>query len=249
MLFAKMAANPCVRADYASLEMHGIDAAVDTLSLTSLTDTIAKKAPDYVFKLMLLGATGVGKSQLINRFMGGRFSFTHQLTIGVDYFFQDCVILNNKVVRLWITDTAGEERFSRQICRPVLRHQHIIVLAFDVNDMSTFVRVQQDYKAYQEIKDVVAVYTLVGNKIDLQRRDDGGVSYLTAYAFAKHHGMDYVETSARTGDGVTHLFEVACFATAQAYDQDVNRFYNLRPQKNAFPPELVKKKLDCCQIS
>lgn len=120
---------------------------------------------DYSFKFILVGDTGVGKTSLISRLIDGNFYPNHEYTIGVEYGSKS-ITINNKIIKLQIWDTAGQEEF-RAITRSYYRSSAAALVVFDLTRKETFRSVSrwvEDVKNNSN-KDVVLV--LIGNKTDL----------------------------------------------------------------------------------
>ncbi|CAM0958698.1 unnamed protein product [Alopecurus aequalis] len=96
---------------------------------------------DYLFKLLLIGDSSVGKSCLLLRFADDAYVDTYISTIGVDFKIRT-VELDGKSVKLQIWDTAGQERF-RTITSSYYRGAHGIIIVYDVTDMESFNNVKQ----------------------------------------------------------------------------------------------------------
>ncbi|KAL1523736.1 hypothetical protein AB1Y20_018665 [Prymnesium parvum] len=158
---------------------------------------------DHLFKVLLIGDAGVGKSSLLLRFTDDSFEEHMASTIGVDFKVKT-VVVGGKTAKLTIWDTAGQERF-RTLTSSYYRGCHGIILVFDVNERETFNHLQQwleELDMYATVQN--AAKLLVGNKIDLQQRE---VTVEEATAFARKQAMMYVEVSAKTRAGVRQAFE------------------------------------------
>src|SRR5579872_3661346 len=158
---------------------------------------------DYLFKIVVVGESGVGKSALLLRFIDGSYKETFASTIGVD-FQTRTVECNGKSVKLQLWDTAGQERF-RTVTQSYYRGSNGVLLVFDLADDRTFVEVQRQW--LQEVRrsaDVGAVCMLIGNKCDLTAKRQ--VQYDVAEAFARSNSMRYLETSARLQTNVDVMF-------------------------------------------
>jgi len=158
---------------------------------------------DFLFKLIIIGDTGVGKSCLLSRAMDGEFKEEHNVTIGVE--FGSFVIKHaNKVIKLQIWDTAGQDSF-RSITRIFYRGAHCVFLTYDVTREETFESLKEWLREIREhsIPDI-AVF-LVGNQKD--EIEDRQVDHEKAMAFANENQFNgFFETSAKTGEGVDALF-------------------------------------------
>uniref|UniRef100_A0A0V0JBS9 GTP-binding protein YPTM2 n=1 Tax=Schistocephalus solidus TaxID=70667 RepID=A0A0V0JBS9_SCHSO len=157
---------------------------------------------DYIFKLLLIGDSGVGKSCLLLRFADDVYTDNFISTIGVDFKIRT-VELDGYHVKLQIWDTAGQERF-RTITAAYYRGAHGIIIVYDVTDEESFKNVEEwlnEIKRYGR-SDVFKL--LVGNKSDLtaNRR----VATETGQAFASEAGMPFLETSAKDSSNVEEAF-------------------------------------------
>lgn len=120
---------------------------------------------DYLFKLLLIGDSSVGKSCLLLRFADDAYVDTYISTIGVDFKIRT-VELDGKSVKLQIWDTAGQERF-RTITSSYYRGAHGIIIVYDVTDMESFNNVKQWLSEIDRYASDSVCKLLVGNKCDL----------------------------------------------------------------------------------
>lgn len=159
---------------------------------------------DYLFKLLLIGDSGVGKSCILLRFADDTFSESYISTIGVDFKIRTLTI-NGKRVKLQIWDTAGQERF-RTLTTAYYRSAHGIVLVYDVNDRETFFHIEnwlQEVGRYAS-NDVHKI--LVGNKCDIL--DKREVQYETARVYAEKLQVSFLESSAKDRTNVDKVFNI-----------------------------------------
>lgn len=157
---------------------------------------------DYLFKLLLIGDSGVGKSCLLLRFADNTYTDSYISTIGVDFKIRTLDI-DGKTVKLQIWDTAGQERF-RTITSSYYRGAHGIIVVYDVTDKVSFNNVKQwlgeiDRYACQSVNKL-----LVGNKADLVEKKV--VDFNEAKEFADSLGISFLETSAKSAQNVEEAF-------------------------------------------
>ncbi len=151
---------------------------------------------------VVIGDTGVGKSCLLLQFVDRRFSAVHDLTIGVD-FGSRIIDLDGERVKLQIWDTAGQESF-RSIARSYYRDAAGALLVFDVTRRETFKHLEKWLQETRQFASQQICITLVGNKTDLNKKR--AITREEAEEFAKEFDLTYIETSAKTADGVDEAF-------------------------------------------
>lgn len=189
---------------------------------------------DYLFKLIIIGDSGIGKSCLLNRFADDTYTDAHISTIGVDFKIRTLEV-DCKILKLQIWDTAGQERF-RTITSSYYRGAHGIMLVFDITNPESFDNLNQWLKEVDNYAKEDARKILVGTKSDLA--DKRKVAYADAVEYAKLHGMDYVETSAKTALNVDLVFIDLAGSLKQAYKGSVVMKHN---QPEVFIPRFDTK--------
>ena len=157
----------------------------------------------YQFKIILIGDMSVGKTSLVNRFMGFEFSENYTCTISADFKIKSLSIDPSTGAELTVWDTCGQEKY-RSITRQYFKDVHGIVLVYDVHNDNSFNGLSSwlDEIKNNCNKDVSIV--LVGNKIDL---DDRKILKEQGNDFASKNGMMYVETSSKEGININSPFE------------------------------------------
>ncbi|KAJ2559948.1 ras GTPase [Coemansia sp. RSA 1933] len=157
---------------------------------------------DYLFKLLLIGDSGVGKSCLLLRFADDTYTESYISTIGVDFKIRT-IELDGKTVKLQIWDTAGQERF-RTITSSYYRGAHGIIVVYDVTDGETFSNVKQWLQEIDRYASEGVNKLLVGNKSDLE--DKRKVDVTEAKDFADSLNISFLETSAKDSTNVEKAF-------------------------------------------
>uniref|UniRef100_A0A7N0R910 Uncharacterized protein n=1 Tax=Kalanchoe fedtschenkoi TaxID=63787 RepID=A0A7N0R910_KALFE len=169
---------------------------------------------EYLFKVVLIGDSGVGKSNLLSRFTRNEFSLESKSTIGVEFATRS-IRVDEKVVKAQIWDTAGQERpmssykMRFDFCFATCCHRYrAITSAYyrgaDVTRQVTFENVERWLKELRNHTDSSNVIMLVGNKADL--RHLRAVSTEDATAFAEREGTFFMETSALESMNVESAF-------------------------------------------
>lgn len=157
---------------------------------------------DYLFKVVLIGDSGVGKSNLLSRFTRNEFNLESKSTIGVE-FATKSIKTEGKTIKAQIWDTAGQERY-RAITSAYYRGAVGALLVYDISKHATFENVERWLKELRDHADSNIVIMLVGNKSDL--RHLRAVSTDEAMAFAEKHNLAFIETSALDSTGVETAF-------------------------------------------
>lgn len=172
-----------------------------------MTDTDLKKMSrdedyDYLFKVVLIGDSGVGKSNILARFTRDEFNLESKSTIGVE-FATKSVPTDGKVIKAQIWDTAGQERY-RAITSAYYRGAVGALLVYDISKRVTFENVERWLKELRDHADEHIVVMLVGNKADLRHLRT--VQSEEAIAFAEKHTLASIETSALESTNVEQAF-------------------------------------------
>lgn len=158
---------------------------------------------DYLFKIVLVGDSGVGKSNLLSRFTHDEFSRESRSTIGVE-FASKSVTHDGKVLKAQIWDTAGQERY-RAMAGTYYRGAVGALLVYDMSKRDSFECLERWLEELNDNTDGNVAIMLIGNKSDLQ--DRRAVSREEAAAFAEKHGLaKCLETSALDASNVEAAF-------------------------------------------
>jgi len=156
----------------------------------------------YIFKYIIIGDMGVGKSCLLHQFTENKFLPDCPHTIGVE-FGTKIIEVSGEKVKLQIWDTAGQERF-RAVTRSYYRGAAGAILVYDITRKATFNRVHSWLSDARSLTSPQTVFILIGNKGDLNETRE--VSFEDGKELAEENGMFFLECSARTGEHVEDAF-------------------------------------------
>ena len=154
------------------------------------------------FKLLLIGEQAVGKSSLMNRYVDNVFEVNIMGTAGLD-LKKKVVEINKEKVKVYIFDTAGQERF-RTIAKNQYKKADAIIIIYDVTDRKSFECVNDWINSIKSDVDPVMERLLIGNKIDLV--NERTVSQEEGNKIAEKYSMPFIETSAKESLNVEEAF-------------------------------------------
>jgi Ras-related protein Rab-1A len=157
---------------------------------------------DKLFKILLIGDSGVGKSSILGKYVDNIFNDNFISTIGVDFKITNKIIKNTKI-KLQIWDTAGQERF-RTIVSSYYRGAHGIIMVYDITYANTFNNIKHWMSEIHKHCNNNIQILLVGNKSDLYRNRQ--VNQSDAQNFANFHNIQFIETSAKTSENIENCF-------------------------------------------
>ena len=170
---------------------------------------------DYLLKYIIIGDAAVGKSNLLLRYTHGQFKPEYQLTIGVEFGAKN-IQINNKIFRIQIWDTAGQENF-RSITRAYYKNSVCALVVYDISSRDSFNNVGTWVEDCKNQSPKTIFMALVGNKSDLE--DKRAVSYEEGKDFADKNEMMFFETSAKTGVNVDEIFSQTANEIGKKIDQ------------------------------
>lgn len=205
----------------------------------------------YLYKIVVIGDAGVGKSCLLQRFADSTFDEGSASTIGVDFRIQS-IRLGEENVKLQIWDSAGQERY-RTVASSYYRGAHGVGIVFDVTQRESFQNVEFWMEELERVEQGGPMQKLlIGNKCDLDEKRR--VSKEEAEEFASEMKMKYIETSAKTAENVAEAFTTV---TQEIYDKGIRMkgngieienisTGNVTMMKESDEIETLKKKRGCC---
>lgn len=157
---------------------------------------------DYIWKVVLVGDSGVGKTNLLSRFTKNEFNSESKSTIGVEFATRH-ITIKGKTIRAQIWDTAGQERY-RAITAVYYRGAVGALVVYDITKMETFENLNKWLTELAEHADSAARVMIVGNKTDL--RHLRAVTQEEGRALAEKHKFCFIETSALDATNVGEAF-------------------------------------------
>jgi Ras-related protein Rab-1A len=157
---------------------------------------------DLLFKILLVGDSSVGKTSVLLRYTDRTFSPMYQTTIGVDFRIATLNI-NNKIIKLQLWDTAGQDRY-RRIVSSYYRGAHGLILVYDITNRTSFENVRNwleecDSRVGNTVK------LLIGNKKD--KENERKVATEEGRVLAEQLGMEFMETSAKCDVNIDDAFQ------------------------------------------
>ena len=172
----------------------------------SLTENGENGKYDYSFKIVIIGDAGVGKSCLLNRAAKEKFTSDYCPTLGFE-FLTFSTTIDNKIVRLQIWDTCGQEVY-RSLITNFYRNSSLAFMVYSINSKESFLNINQWLKEVKLNSNPDVKIILIGNKSDLENERE--VSYEEAKKFKDENQICYFEeTSAKTGLNTKKVFEEA----------------------------------------
>ena len=191
---------------------------------------------DHLFKILIIGDSGVGKSNILLRYVDGMFSEEFISTIGVDFRIHTLQI-ENKNVKLQLWDTAGQDRF-KSIVQSYYRGAAGILVVYDVTNRESFENINQWINEVQRLSSE-AQLVLVANKIDLS--DKAKVTSEEGKSLALQFGIPFFEVSAKSNSNIDEciLTIAKTLVNKEKHDIIINDPFNPNLKKN-------QKKTTCC---
>ncbi|XP_065884766.1 ras-related protein Rab-43-like [Dysidea avara] len=163
---------------------------------------------DFLFKIILVGDAGVGKTCIVQRFKNGIFIERQANTIGVDFTLKT-IMVDGKKIKLQIWDTAGQERF-RTITQSYYRSTHGVIIGYDITKRESFTNVTRWLSDVKKFSGEDVMIILIGTKLDLVRSDIHlrEVDVTEVKQFVKNYQvLDVLETSSKEDTNIDTVFQ------------------------------------------
>ncbi|KAJ1373013.1 hypothetical protein KIN20_035332 [Parelaphostrongylus tenuis] len=203
--------------------------------------TVQEDEYDCVYKIILVGDSGVGKTNLLSRFARNTFDLESKSTIGVE-FSTKIITIDDKRIMIQIWDTAGQERF-KTFTTAYYRGAQGALIVYDITKSHSFDSCQQWLNDLREHSKDVSVI-LVGNKTDLRTLRE--VPLETGKRFAEDQKISFIETSALDSSNVEKAFTQI---VTKIYRTGVTNARISTPSINlaTTPSPEASKKFGCCR--
>ena len=193
---------------------------------------------DITIKILIVGDSGVGKTNFVNKFINNEFDQNYMSTTGIDLKSGN-IQLKNKKIRIQIWDTAGQERY-RSITKNLFLKVMGALIMYDITKANTFNNLQSWLNLINEECGKHMQIVLVGNKSDLDSQRE--ISKEKVINFAKKQNVEYIETSSKTGDHVTKAITLLTEKILE--NNDIGTDASIRLDSASFTRRKGKKK--CC---
>ncbi|TRY83055.1 hypothetical protein DNTS_004466 [Danionella cerebrum] len=218
----------------------------DTRHQTQMQKDVADQNFDYMFKLLIIGNSSVGKTSFLFRYADDSFTSAFVSTVGIDFKVKT-VYRNEKRVKLQIWDTAGQERY-RTITTAYYRGAMGFLLMYDITNQDSFYAVQDWATQIKTYSWDNAQVILVGNKCDLE--DDRLVAREDGQRLANELGFQFFEASAKDNINVKQVFErlvdIICDKMNETLDGDSSILNNHKgPNLQDTPPDGQNSSCGC----
>ena len=205
----------------------------------------------YKLKLIVLGDSGVGKTNIIHRYITDTFSTETKATIGVEFFIKTFRV-NNDIIKLEIWDTAGQERY-KSITSAYYKGSKGALLVYDITRYPTFENLEKWMNEINEKVKGSLKMMIIGNKSDL--KDERQVSTETALEKAKNLNIPFMETSALESINIKEAFECILKEMYKEFKKEeiIKANLNNRPEgikldtkEMILEKEFSSKGIECC---
>jgi small GTP-binding protein len=191
---------------------------------------------DFVFKILLLGDSEVGKSCFLMRYSDNVFVENYITTIGLDYKLKTVKLDSGKTIKVQLWDTAGQDKY-RTIAKNYYKGSHGILLLYDITKITSFENRREWIRDIKEEVSEKAIIFLIGNKIDLT--DNRKISKEKGEELAEEYKIPFFEASAKSGENVDEVFKALYKKISEVYG-------DLEREKGSKLNKKNKNKGICC---
>ena len=158
---------------------------------------------DLSFKMIVIGDSGVGKSCLTNKATKNLFEETYNATVGFEFFTFN-LKLNNKIIKLQVWDTCGQELY-RSLITNFYRNSSLAIMVYAINNKESFENIDMWLKELRTHSNPDTKVFLIGNKIDLENERVINREQAEEYYNQNHFNL-FMESSAKKGFNAQKIF-------------------------------------------
>ena len=191
---------------------------------------------DFVFKILLLGDSEVGKSCFLMRYSDNVFVENYITTIGLDYKLKIVKLDSGKTIKVQLWDTAGQDKY-RTIAKNYYKGSHGILLLYDTTKMSSFENIREWIQDIRQEVSPKSIIFLIGNKIDLTEQRK--ISKEQGEELAEEFKIPFFEASAKSGENVDEVFKAL-------YEKIIEAYGDLEKEKGTKLNKKKQNKGKCC---
>ena len=218
----------------------------DEENKTNLNNNSSINDYEYLFKILLIGNSNVGKSSLFLRFVDEIWKENFVPTIGVDFKIKS-IKIDNKIIKLQIWDTAGQERF-KSILSSYYKGANGILLLYDITNINSFKSLSNWLIDIEKNSSKNVKKILIGNKCDLNELRK--IPMNKGKEFADTYNMKFIETSAKNNVNINECFNILGKELINNLDSKSNKkdkIFHLNDDENIIDKDdRVYKSGKCC---
>ena len=210
----------------------------------------------YSIKYIIIGDSGVGKSNILLRYSKDKFDKNHKATLGIEFMNKKVNFKGtNYTIQIW--DTSRQENY-KSITRGYYKSSAWAFIVYDITKLNTFNNINNCIKDCVNLAPKNILLVLIGNKSDLEENRE--VDYDIGKNFAEENNMIFFETSAKSGNNINNAFNSSINVIHNnikncIFDEDELGDYGIRIEKNGeFNNKINMKKMgkknnnDCCKM-
>ena len=203
------------------------------------------------FKIIIIGDTGVGKTNILHRYLTDTFKEDSKSTVGVEFFTKSFKV-NQEDIKLEIWDTAGQERY-KSITSSYYKGSRGALLVYDITKDKSFDNIDKWMKELNDVVKERIKVILVGNKSDL--KDNRKVQTDIALQKAKELNIPFLETSALSDSNISKVFEMILIDIYKEFNEkrkaknlqnNLEEGIKLKTVEKTNEEEKIKEKKFCC---
>ena len=176
----------------------------------------------YKVKIIIIGNSGVGKTNIFYRFINGEFTNDIENTMCIDFRYYN-IKIENKIFSLQLWDTAGSEEY-KSITKSYYSNAACCIFAYSISDEDSFKSINEWFENFKNFSNPNIVLILVGNKNDLN--DMRIIDEEKGKVLASQFGMEFFECSAKTGYNINEIFKKACERINENINNNLYDFEN-----------------------